>query len=219
MQIPKVSTGDRIRLGKDFLNKLIDLVNSAPNEVAALISGNSRPDTIQIKNSSGAAVKPQGILGIGASILKPDEDEMLFRYQKPVLNGVTPVLGTHDKKFCILLNGLDEDEIGPAQIFGLTKVRINMLNLDHEYARISDESGIDPTELLESDVGGPAHIIWSAAEEIGEAWCLIDFPVTGNPITWKITAVDEEEGTIDVRRVDTGGTLTGPTFTVTDYTG
>ena len=218
MVFPKVNAGQRVKLSATYLNRLTDLANTPTGNVAAALSGNSQPHLIQIKNTTGVDVIPQGILGLGDSLVDPDDDEMAFRFGKPVLSGETPVLGTHDKKFCIVQGGLAVDEIGPAQVFGFAQVKIDILDVNHEYATIAEESANDATELLESAVRGPARIIWVATGPdsggLGEAWALIEWPHSAStPDLWATTSAEASEE-ITIKALDIDGSVGGSEFTV-----
>ena len=177
---PKLRPGDRTRLSAEFLNKLIDLTNSSRGQLTSLLSANSQPHVILVKNTSGGFVEASGILGIGDSVLEPgtaDSDtEMNFRFQRPIFKGDTPHTENHKYKFCILREGLGSNDVGEAYAFiGLAVTKIDIQDTDHEYAHPQAEN----TEELITDIDGGAKIIWSATGEdsggLGTAWALVQF--------------------------------------------
>ena len=114
MSFSKVRSGDRVVLGAPFLNRLIDVANSPVGTVSGRKSGNNDPSIILVKNISGSFVEANGILGLGDSLITPaaPATDDGFRFNRPVIEGDNPNYETHFTKFCILLDALDDDEVG-----------------------------------------------------------------------------------------------------------
>ena len=214
MVFPKVNSGQRVKLSASYLNRLTDLANSPTGDLAPALSGNSQPHLVQVKNTTSANIIPQGILGLGDSLLTTDDDEMAFRFGKPILIGETPDPDVHANKFVITLNGLAVDEIGFAQIFGVTAVIIDILDADHKFATIAEESANDPTELLESSSTGHAFILYAETGPdsggLGEVWAYV---VLGGGAGGGISPMQSTgaivDDTITGKKVNGDGSLSG----------
>lgn len=207
----KPNEGDKVTLGARFLGRLIDLANK-PDGNATGISANNRPDIIQIKNTSGGAVDPQGILAVGDSIYDPADDELQYRYKRPVFEGNTPVYGDDNERFVIVPAGLAANEIGPALLYGITAVQIDIVDTNDKYAAIAQTG--PARERLQSVAIGPALIL-SSPGTTGVAWCLIRWPETKRALYATATS-DPSGGTLNVKLTEADGTLVGDDIEVYD---
>jgi len=204
-----VFPGDDIQFADTYINKLSGLIDNPPQQLTGINAGNAGPSTIFIKNITANFVNANGILAMGNSILEPDDDELIFRFSRPTFEGIEPVKGLDEYKFCVLHQGLDVNETGLATIFGRAIVLIDFIDPDHKYATLVDgESPDDATANLESSPSGPALIIWASNDEsdgTGLAWGMIEFPAHEAPTLYKATADAESDGTILGRVVDSTG--------------
>lgn len=212
---PKVKSGDLVQLSEAFLNRLISLANAPDGRLQGGLFGGDQLNTILIQNTTAAYVESSGILGIGNSIIEPDEDELAFRFTQPTFEGVEPVKGVHEYKFCVLHQGLEQNEFGLATAFGSAMLQVDFIDGEHEYATIAE---LNSTAALESSPVGPARIIWASNTEsdgTGLTWAHVQFPAHEAPLLWKATADAESDDTILASRVDSNGDIesTAPEFT------
>jgi len=189
---PKVNPGDKVRLKAPFINRMLDLANHEDGFPQQGITGNARGNIVQVKNISDAYVETSGILAIGSSILKPDEDELVFRSQRPVFEAEKPVEGLHENRLCILLEGLDTGDIGPAMAYGEVAVQVEILDTQHQFATIMDDSAFDSRETLQSAPVGPFFMQWIATGEdsdgLGFAWAMCLFGMNKEELLWRTTS-------------------------------
>jgi len=210
----KTRPGDKLNFKSEWLNKVDDLIKKPGGVNQPVFSGNNTNNIIFIKNTHSAYVEANGILGIGSSLIEPTDEEetMLFRFKKPTFEGVVPEPGVHDVRLCVLLQGLDTDEIGPAIITGSVAVQIDILDTNHLYATIASESTNDPTEVLESSPAGSVAILWAnEGEEIdgtGVAWAIISLGASSVPQLWEATS-SASDNIIEGKRVNSSGSLSG----------
>lgn len=162
---------------------------------------------VNIHNNTGSYLAPRHIAGIDTHTFPTDPEKI-------TLTVVTPEEGTHDGKFVICIDGIEDGTIGRAIISGAAICIVSIQDEAHEYARIVDE---DATKL-ESSPAGCARILWheelsgSGAEDV---LAVVEFPLYGPPPVWEATA-DESSGEITAKRIDSAGDLIGDdvTFTV-----
>lgn len=208
----KVRPGDKFVPRATFLNKLDDLVNAPGGDRQQLLTGNNTPTIVMVKNTHSSFVEANGILGIDTSIINPtdSEEQLLFRSNKPSFNGVEPVPGTHEGRICILTQGLDTNEVGPAILTGFAAVQIDIIDVGHRYATIAQESANDPTEKLESVPAGPIIILFpDPASSTGTTWCLVQLGGARQlPLLWEATS-SASGNTIEGKQVNSDDSLEG----------
>lgn len=131
-----------------------------------------RTSVVLVRNNSGAAMPRFGAVGLGAPLIDPAIEEAEFSRQ-PTFSAVTPVAGTHEGKFGILLeplaaaSGSIPGAIGACVVAGIVQTKITVTGTLKRFAEIANGT----TTLQHSD-GGSARIIW--AESSGSPrWALV----------------------------------------------
>jgi len=156
---------------------------------------------IPVKNATGYRQAPYSILGL-------DDEALLQIGPAAAYVGVAPVVGTHDRKFCVLLDAAEDGDVVDAAILGTVPVQVYIEDDDHDFAVLSDAE----TGYLTSAPSGPVAIIRTDIETSGSGsgsseaevvWCrcMIGPPADTIRPLYKATA-DETTGSGDVRTVD-----------------
>jgi hypothetical protein len=174
---PRVSPGDPLKISAETWNAVMGLgqrlqVGDSAANRAGDGSGKLPPGVIWIQNESGEDRAEFDVLGIDDILVSPDDGEAEFRYS-PKLSCVTPVAGTHDGKWVVLLEAIKDGAIGKARIFGLATVTIDVTVESHTTADIADGE-----VALASTPSGCAQILWKESGT-GSKHALIRFPVYG----------------------------------------
>lgn len=116
----------------------------------------SRARTVMfIRNDSGADLSRFGVLGITGVFPTPDEAEASFK-AGPILTGTTPAVGSHEGRFAVVLEPIEDGKIGQAVVSGVTVAFVDVIDTTHTHCDIKD----DDQDSLESATGGSAVILW-----------------------------------------------------------
>lgn len=121
-------------------------------------------DIIKIKNTSGEAQDRFAVLGLDCPIIDPTDNLTEFKRQV-TFKGVTPVAGTHEGRWAILLAPLGVNKIGPAQVSGAAPTQLTYTSSGDAwegFAEIADGE----TTLEHSATTGSARILWAEASGI-----------------------------------------------------
>lgn len=107
----KVKSGDSLSIPAETFNTFIDAARDdrtrQQNRGQTAGRSNSTTGTILVKNAGGADLDRFDVLGIGAPIFRPTDNEDTFKNQV-TLKGVTPSEGNHEARFVIL-----QEPVGP----------------------------------------------------------------------------------------------------------
>jgi hypothetical protein len=126
-----------------------------------------------VKNNCGEDRQRFEILGIGGVVMNPSTAEAGF-LEKICVTGVTPVVGTHDHAFVVLLEPIADGKIGRCMIDGVTPARVTITTPSgstDSYAGVSDSS-LSPYTLVTGASGG-AQVLWSGPGGSTDDWALI----------------------------------------------
>lgn len=226
LQQPSFKTGEPLRLTDDFLNSLL----AAVNKIERLTSGKHGTDRftpndrniISVKNVTGDPRDRFAVLAFDDSAFDPTEAEQQIT-ERPVLEGRLAAANADIGHWCILLEPLANNAIGPALIAG----RVTIPNLQvkaawHQYAEISDDSADDEWRLVSSDYGS-AKILWKQGavdtdEGLGDKMAVIDIGKTfyTRMFTLRDALTIGGEATAYVERYNSGWTPTTKQFEVCD---
>jgi len=163
-----VKGGDRLEIRAPVWNKMLD---AARGHQARQHSTGSTPGPdfrgvpVLIKNNSGYDRSQYDILGISGVVFAATDDG--FK-QRIVLTGVTPATGSHEGKFAVLAEPINDGEIGPAILDGTTICQVNITDATHKYADIANG---DAAKLV-SAKSGPVQIIWIESGT-GTKWAVV----------------------------------------------
>jgi hypothetical protein len=148
LRIPAETFNTFIDAAKDFRNRTQNLARRGQTEV--LQSG-----IILVKNGTANDLERFHILGIERPIFTPAESLFSFHDHIAVV-GVTPNEDDHLGRFLVLQEPLRSGMIGRACVSGVTPVRLNVLDEEHEWADIEEGE----TDSLKTDTAGSAFILW-----------------------------------------------------------
>ncbi|GIX04631.1 MAG: hypothetical protein KatS3mg114_0500 [Planctomycetaceae bacterium] len=155
----KVRRGDPLRIPAETFNTFIDAARDYQNRTQDRGSPH-RPELrqagiIRVKNSTGSDLDRFHVLGIEQPIFTPAES--LFSFQDPIaVVGATPNEDHHLGRFLVLQEPLRSGMIGRAVVSGVTPVRLNVLDEEHDWADIEEGE----TDSLKTDTAGSAFILW-----------------------------------------------------------
>lgn len=168
MALPqKVEPGQPLDYPAEFFNVQIDVAQSFLSKTGATAAGFQRqrdPDVVKVKNASGADVDRFGVLEVTGVVFTPTDNEDEFK-NNFALTGGTP--STNLENFVVLLEPIPDGKFGRAIISGVTPVKIDVVDADHQFARAKSASAAE----LESG-RGPARIIWKESGT-GSKWSLV----------------------------------------------
>jgi len=155
----KVRRGDPLHIPADTFNTFIDAAKDFRNRTQNL-ARRGQPDVLQsgiilVKNGTASDLERFHVLGIERPIFTPAESLFSFHDQIAVV-GVTPNEDDHLGRFLVLQEPLRDGMIGRAVVSGVTSVRLNVLDEEHEWADIEDGE----TDSLKTDTAGSAFILW-----------------------------------------------------------
>lgn len=120
--------------------------------------------TVLVRNN-GDRVDRFGILGITGMMVDEETNPDTFA-TRPSLTADTPDPATHTA-FVVTREPIKKDEAGRATIAGITPVKVDVVDEDHIYCTMTNESA----HLL-SVAAGPHQILWKAAGT-GVQWALV----------------------------------------------
>jgi len=167
----KVRSGERLRIPARTFNTFIDAArdfearqrNQQQDPKRRFASNGIVP----VKNASGADRDRFDILGIDAPIFTPSDNEESFKNQV-ALKGVTPTAADHTGRFVVLLEPAKSGAIVPGLVQGISPVRVDIQDEDHEFADVADgECG-----QLRSGTTGSAQILWKE-NGTGVKWAVV----------------------------------------------
>jgi hypothetical protein len=155
----KVQRGDRLRIPAETFNTFIDAAKDFRSRTQNR-SRTTQPEFppagfILVKNGTTSDLDRFHVLGIDRPIFTPAESLFGFQDQLAVV-GVTPDDEDHLGRFLVLQEPLRVGMIGRACVSGVTPVRLNVLDEEHDWADI--EAG--ETDSLKTDTAGSAFILW-----------------------------------------------------------
>ncbi len=155
----KVRRGEPLEISAETFNTFIDAArdfqNRTRNRQFTHTQEPRQTGTLLVKNGSGQDRQRFEVLAIDRPIFLPSDNLWSFQDQVAVI-GVVPDENKHVGRFVVLLEPLRDGMIGRAVVSGVTPVRLNVLNEEHEWADI--EGG--ETDSLKTDTAGSAFILW-----------------------------------------------------------
>ncbi len=136
---------------------------------------------VPIENNSGSDCDRYDILGISGTLFSPSDADAFKN--NPALTGVAPAAADHTGKFAICLTPIASGAIGSALVAGMAPVQINVTDVSHKYAEITEGQG----GYLTSAAAGSAQILW-VESGTGTKWGLVRLgggaAITGGSLEW-----------------------------------
>jgi hypothetical protein len=182
----KVAKGQPFSPKADTWNAFIDAAQFVRQHQTGITSdilpGGGRSGIVLIRNASGEDQNQLAILGIDDLAIKPEDTNSIqrFRSESPVFDckKLSDIDATkyHEMKFVILAEPIKQNQCGRAMIAGMTPVKLDVKDEDHEYA----SPLLNDTTKLQTACDGPCRIVWKEPA-IGEKWGLVSFPINDFP--------------------------------------
>lgn len=159
--LQKVGVGQSMGSGfpAHVYNAMIDLINA--HRKGQLTNLGVGRDTIRsagivrVQNNSGSARARMEILGIDAPLILPTADALEFKDRVRMV-GVEPTSDHVPEKFVVLLEPLQNGEVGLACIEGVVQCQVNITSASHQFAAVKAST----TANLESTDYGGARMLW-----------------------------------------------------------
>ena len=117
-----------------------------------------------VRNDSGADRDQFAVLGLNGPIITAADDLAEFK-SLVTFKGITPVAGTHEGKYCVLLEPLASGKIGSAAIAGVVPVRLT--GTQQDWAEIAN--GVT---TLASGSSGSARVLYQESGT-SQRWALV----------------------------------------------
>jgi len=141
------------------------------------LAGGRSSGIITVKNESGVARRQFDVLGLGEPIFLPSSGssgggspggaDQSFR-NMVAFRGVMPKEDEHEGRFVVLIEPLATNAVGKGCVAGVCQVRVNVTDVDHEFAEVSDGKA----DVLESGDAGSAKILWKE-NGTGSKWAVV----------------------------------------------
>lgn len=172
--LKRVHAGDSIEISARTWNTFVDVARDhlrqsrdqySSGKVLPLQSG-----IILVKNDSGQNQDRFAVLGLGDSVIDPQDNDESFK-SRVALHADTPDRHTLEK-FVILTEAISQDDFGRAMLSGVTPVKLDVLSENDTYASPTID---DASHLTTHSGAGPAEILWKEAGT-GIVWGIIRFP-------------------------------------------
>jgi hypothetical protein len=183
----KVQRGERLRIPAETFNTFIDAAKDfrqrTQNRGQSSLANFADSGIVLVKNASGGDRDRYDILGIERPIFLPSENLLSFTNQLAVI-GVTPDEDKHVGRFIVLLEPLKNGLIGRGLISGVTPVRLNVLDPEHEWADIEDGE----SDSLKTDTAGSAFILWRDGQGSGYGGYGYGYGYYGS-LTWALVRI------------------------------
>lgn len=155
----KVQRGDPLRIPAETFNTFIDAAKDfrqrTQNRGTRHQPELQQPGILLVKNDSGTDLNRFEVLGIERPLFLPSENLFSFQNQLAVIGG-KPDEANHLGRFVVLQEPLRHGMIGRGLLSGVTPVRLNVMDEDHDWADVEQ----DETDSLKTNDSGSAFILW-----------------------------------------------------------
>ena len=173
--LKKVSSGQKFKPQSGDWNAFVDAARYVRNQQTGFAgeTGSKQPRSgiIRAYNTSGDDMTLFAPAIIGDPVVEIDDEESALEFLDGIpMFEIAPIAEDDEqsKPFCILLEPIDDDEIGKAVIAGLVPVKLYVENSEHQYA-VPDTEDVSRLKSAES---GSCRIIWKA-DDYDECWALV----------------------------------------------
>ena len=179
-ELAKVQRGDPLIIKASAFNAFIDAALAhrrgrlGVGRMTTRDAGQSV--VVPIKNNSGADRSRYDVLGIDGPLFDPATYPDSYK-QQVALKGVTPVAGTHEGNFAILLAPIADGSIGQAAIAGLTITKVNVPDAAAQAMDFVDIKNAEAGYLLKSATG-TARVV-TIESGTGTKWAVVSFGNVG----------------------------------------
>jgi len=163
----KVQPGDRLEIPAAAYNAFIDaaLAHRASAQQGPPSLRTRR--TVLVRNDTGSALPRYAVVGIGAPLIDPADNESGFQ-ERIAFSGATPA-AEHFARFGILQVPLPAGAIGSAVVAGATICRLTIVDASHRFAELS--AGV--TSELRTCHAGSAEILWKESGTGSGKWAVV----------------------------------------------
>jgi len=178
--LKKVQRGQALRMPASAYNAFIDAAADYRRRSLGIEGQykqrDSRSGVVIVRNQSGSALDQFAVVELGSVIIGPSDNEQEFR-SRTTFDVTTPA--EEPGPMAILQEPIAADGTGRAMVFGVTPVRVDVTDEEHEYAEVT------PSEpgYLTSAATGAARVLYKESGT-GEVWAVVYFPASspGGPL-------------------------------------
>ena len=190
----KVVTGQKFKPKATTWNSFVDAAVYVKQRQSDLTSKTLRRDTrsgiVLVRNSTEEDLGQFAVIALGELIIKPEDNEPEFRANIPIFEAELITEENKDRPIVVLQKPLKENHCGAAMLSGITPVKINVENEEHEFAELDVENG------LKSSESGSMRVLWKEPET-GEKWAIIQIGASTAGFIYEgyfaVTNVSEDE--------------------------
>jgi len=179
----KVSVGQPFHMAAHDFNAFVEAAQAHRNRALNLESSarprETRSGLLTVRNESGYDQPQFAVLELGEVLLTPSANEAEFR-SRAAFRVVAPT-ADGAAKLAILQEPLRAGALGKAMLFGVTPVRLDVVDEAHEFA---EAVGDDPWGLRTAATGA-ARILYQEPGT-GEGWGIVHFPVSAAGATVRL---------------------------------
>jgi hypothetical protein len=137
---------------------------------------------VLVQNGTGSAIAAGGVLALGTPLISP-ANYLREASRSPIFPGTTPAAVTD--QIAILLDPVDDGDIGRAVIMGVVACSVNVLDVNHIYATPKKN---DNTQL-NSASSGLGRIVWRETGSSGTKKALVKLDGYFQQSAWKAIPV------------------------------
>ncbi len=222
MTLTKVHRGQPMRIAAETFNAFIDVAQAHRDgqafHAARTTSVDAPGGSVLVRNVSGVDQLRFAVLAIDGIVIGPTDNELEFQ-NRPAFD-VTAPADEEASRIVILAEPIKAGKLGRAIAAGITPVRLDVEETDHEFAGAME----DVTLGLQSRDSGIARILWKDSGT-GLKWAVVLFPAGGGGEGGRVqvgivTSCNYSAGTAEVE-LATGslGSLSGTGKSVEAYQG
>lgn len=155
----KVSPGERLTIPAAAWNKMLDSIAVPVRTGGELGSMQPAPNTVLVKNDSGADLERFGVLGITGPVINPmaGPTQLADFQRRPAMRGVAVTAGLTEK-FVVALEPIKNGSFGLAAASGVFAAKVRLLNTSHRFAQ-----AYTGETQLRSAACGPVMLLWVGA--------------------------------------------------------
>lgn len=178
--LKKVQRGQALRIPASAYNAFIDAAADFRNRTLGIESRykqrDSRSGVVIVRNQSGSALDQFAVVELGSVIIGPSDNEQEFR-SRTTFDVTTPA--EEPGPMAILQEPIAAGGTGRAMVFGVTPVRVDVTDEEHEYAEVTPS---EPGYLTSAETGA-ARVLYKESGT-GEVWAVVYFPASspGGPL-------------------------------------
>jgi hypothetical protein len=197
-------------------NKFIDtteaFAQSRKNVQSSTTATKKTYESITIKNSTGYDLGKGDPVGLGDSLLLPEDNENEYN-SRIVIDGVIADHELHAGRFAVCVDAIPVDGFGAALLTGVVQVwlTVDADSAEHSYCDLIATTGSGAEDVLAPVPFGTSRILWKEDGTGEDINAIIQLHCQQIPALMCANA-DEDAGTITAKVIDSAGAISGKEF-------